>query len=203
MPPPRIPERQWLLMTLLGALLFSLFTLRYFARHASPPPPAPAPTVVTVEGAVSRPGVYLLDASMSSVRDALQVAGGIRSGTVAIPLEALGAAGGEPIRSGRKVRVIADAAAGVQVVFESPDAAHCLFLGEKLDLNRAAVQELLLVPRMTRDMAEAIVSRRLQRPWESLDELREIPGIGPRTVEKWRKCLTVFEGNQTPAPAER
>lgn len=187
----RIPERQWVLMTLLGTLLFSLFTLRYFARHASPPPLAPAPTVITVEGDVPRPGVYLLDASKSSVSDALQLAGGIRSGTVTIPLEVLGAEAGRQVQSGQRIRVVASNTTGVQVVLESADAAQRLFLGEKLDLNRAAVQELLLVPRMTQAMAEAIVSRRSQRSWESLDELREIPGIGPRTVERWKAYLTV------------
>ncbi len=178
-------------MTLLGTLLFSLFTLRYFARHAPAPPPAQAPTVVTVEGDVSRPGIYLLEASESSVRDAVQLAGGIRRGAASIPLEALGPTAGEQIQSGQRIRVVSSAANGVQVVFEPPDAAHLLFLGEKLDLNRATVQELLLVPRMTRDMAEAIVSRRSQRPWASLDDLREIPGIGPRTVERWMAYLTV------------
>jgi len=178
-------------MTLLGTLLFSLFTLRYFARHAPAPPPAQAPTVVTVEGDVLRPGVYLLEASESTVRNAVQLAGGIRRGAATIPLEALGAVAGEHIQSGQGIRVFSSAANGVRVVFEPPDAAQRLFLGEKLDLNRATVQELLLVPRMTRDMAEAIVSRRSQRPWESLDDLREIPGIGARTVERWKAYLAV------------
>jgi competence protein ComEA len=199
----RIPERQWLLITLLGTVLFSVFALRSFLRHAPAPAPAPAPTVVTVEGDVPRPGVYLLDPSTALVGNAVRIAGGIVRGTDRIPLDALGAAAGERIQSGQRIRVMADTPTGVKVSLESADAEHRLFLGEKLDLNRATVQDLTLVPRMTRIMAEAIVSRRLQRPWGNLDELQEIPGVGPRKVEKWREYLAVSGGNHTPDTTER
>ena len=193
----RIPERQWLLITLLGTVLLSVFAVRSFLRHAPAPPPAPAPTVVTVEGDVPRPGVYLLDPATASVGDAVRIAGGIVRGTDRIPLDALGAAARERIQSGQRIRVTADTSTGVEVSLETADAAHRLFLGEKLDLNQATVQDLTLVPRMTWNMAEAIVSRRLRRPWGSLDELEEIPGVGPRTVEKWREYLAVSGGNRT------
>ena len=194
----RIPERQWLLITLLGTVLFSVFAVRSFLRHAPAPPPAPAPTVVTIEGDVPRPGVYLLDPSTALVGNAVRIAGGIVRGTDRIPLDALGAAARERIQSGQRIRVMADTPTGVEVSLETAAAAHRLFLGEKLDLNQATVQDLTLVPRMTWNMAEAIVSRRLRRPWGSLDELEEIPGVGPRTVEKWREYLAVYGGNRTP-----
>ena len=193
----RIPERQWLLITLLGTVLLSVFAVRSFLRHAPAPPAAPAPTVVTVEGDVPRPGVYLLDPENALVGDAVRIAGGILRGTDRIPLDALGATARERIQSGQRIRVIADTPTGVQVSLETADAAHRLFLGEKLDLNQATVNELSLVPRMTWNIAKAIASRRLQRPWGSLDELEEIPGVGPRTVEKWREYLAVSGRNNT------
>lgn len=72
-------------------------------------------------------------------------------------------------------------------------AAPRLTLGEKLDVNRASADELMLVPQMKVDAAAAIVNRRRQSCWRSLAELEKIPGVGPKTVERWQLYLTAVD----------
>jgi DNA uptake protein ComE-like DNA-binding protein len=44
---------------------------------------------------------------------------------------------------------------------------------------------------MRPDLAAAIVSRRGKSPWTGLDDLREVPGIGPGLVKRWKDYLEV------------
>ena len=71
------------------------------------------------------------------------------------------------------------------------DAAARLTLGIALDIDRASEQELLNVPGMKPEWARYIALRREKAPWRTLEELEEISGVGPKTVEKWREYLTV------------
>ncbi len=74
---------------------------------------------------------------------------------------------------------------------ERMGAAAALALGGKLDLNRAAIEDLCLVPQMKPETADAIVRRRCGRPWRAVDELEEIQGVGRATAEKWKAHLEV------------
>jgi DNA uptake protein ComE-like DNA-binding protein len=70
-------------------------------------------------------------------------------------------------------------------------AAARLVLGEKLDLNSVSQEDLLLIPGMRPNLAAAIVNRRGNEPWVALDDLQEVPGIGPGLVRKWKDHLEV------------
>ncbi len=60
-----------------------------------------------------------------------------------------------------------------------------------VDLNTAARSDLLLVPGMTQRRADAIISFRSGRLFHSVDELANVPGIGPVAVETLRPWITV------------
>jgi DNA uptake protein ComE-like DNA-binding protein len=81
----------------------------------------------------------------------------------------------------------------VEVGVEAMPAAARLTLGEKLNVNTSSEEELMLVPQMRAGFAAAIANRRPKSGWESLDDLEEIPGVGPKTVEKWRNYLEVTD----------
>ena len=62
--------------------------------------------------------------------------------------------------------------------------ARAWLAGQKLDLNRASVSELSLLPRLGRKRARDIVAARTARGgFTSVDALLDIKGIGPKTVE--------------------
>lgn len=70
-----------------------------------------------------------------------------------------------------------------------------------LNVNRASVAELRLLPGIGKGRAKAIVERRAQRPFASVDELARMKGMRG-VVAKLRKHL-VTEGNTTLRPAPR
>ena len=61
-----------------------------------------------------------------------------------------------------------------------------------LSLNSATVAELVALPAIGPKIAERIVAFRRERgPFERLEQLTEVNGIGAKTLEKLRPLLTV------------
>ena len=71
----------------------------------------------------------------------------------------------------------------------SPEALYSIF---PIDLNRAGVKELILLPAIGETKARAIVAHRAENgPFTSLQELLQVRGIGPKTLEKLRELVTI------------
>ena len=145
----------------------------------------PAPLVVHVAGAVSRPGVYELDDG-ARVHDAIAAAGGPlrRADPDALNLAAV-VTDGERIyvpRIGERGPIAAaDPVAGSSAVPPGP-----------IDLNHASVEELDVLPGIGPATAAAIVDHREQNgPFATVDDLEDVRGIGPAKLEAIRDLVTV------------
>lgn len=146
------------------------------------PPPATGPgghIVVDVSGKVRRPGIRQLP-SGSRVADALRAAGGVRAGADLTGLN--------------RARVLMD---GEQIVVGAPSGtsteggAGGVALGSSggggsaaagpVSLNTATVEQLDTLPGVGPVLAQHIVDYRAQHGgFRSIDELREVNGIGDR-----------------------
>jgi competence protein ComEA len=72
--------------------------------------------------------------------------------------------------------------------------------GPHLDLNRATRGELALLPGVGPARAQSIDDYRAQHgDFGSIDDLRKVPGIGPKTLERLRSSLFVGPIAQTKA----
>ncbi|MBF0807828.1 ComEA family DNA-binding protein [Rothia nasimurium] len=152
--------------------------------------------VVHVAGAVQTPGVYELG-SESRVNDAVTAAGGLRddADTSAINLAA-------PASDGSQIYI--------PVQGEEPpssaggsEAAHSLAgtgLGTDrgtdaaglVNINTASAEELQTLPKVGPVLAASIISWREQYGgFSSVDELDQVSGIGPATLEALRPLVTV------------
>jgi competence protein ComEA len=61
-----------------------------------------------------------------------------------------------------------------------------------LDLNRATKAELRLIPGLGDALAQRVIDQRERAgPFKSVDELRQVSGIGPKTLERLRPRLFV------------
>lgn len=70
------------------------------------------------------------------------------------------------------------------------DRADPLKASYRVDINQAKWPELLQLPGLGETLARRIVSDRLQQgPFESVEELDRVNGIGPRTMERLRPYL--------------
>jgi competence protein ComEA len=180
------PRSQWLAITFLAAVIFAILLVRFHKKYLTPSAIQPSPVVVAVEGAVNEPGVYLLEGPEVTVSRAIESAGGLRNDSFKVIPEHSAL---RSIGNGQVVQVASSGQGPVEIRVETMAAAERLTLGEKLNVNTSSEEDLMLVPQMKSGFAAAIVNRRRNKPWQSLDELEEIPGVGPRTIEKWRNYL--------------
>ena len=147
------------------------------------PAPSVAAIVVQVIGRVRNPGVYELPAG-SRVTDAIDAAGGIRSGATSGRLNlARVLVDGEQIDVGRDTQAPAPSVA--QPGTPTPSAGP-------LDLNAATSADLEALPGVGPVLAQRIVDWRTQNgPFPSVDVLGEVPGIGDVMLERLRPLVVV------------
>jgi competence protein ComEA len=184
------PRSQWAAIAILATLVFSILLVRFYRKDLPPSGIPPMPLVVGVTGDIKRPGIYLMGGSAVTVSKAIETAGGLINGASKDVLQDFAL---QEMHNGQLARVASSGQGPVEIRVEPMPAAARLTLGEKLDVNIASAEELMLVPQIKAGFAAAIVNRRSKQAWQSLEELEEIPGVGPKTVAKWRNYLEANE----------
>jgi competence protein ComEA len=84
------------------------------------------------------------------------------------------------------------AAAAVLAAGPAFAAKKPLAPGDRIDVNRAPVVELMRLPGVGRKKAEAIAALRAQAPFKALEDLLAVKGVSPKWLEKNRAHLTVL-----------
>lgn len=163
------------------------------ARPAPEPLGAPVPEqvqatptatllVVAVAGKVRRPGVVRLPAG-SRVADAVAAAGGAVPGA---DLSLLNLA--RKLVDGEQVVVGVPASAGVGPAGAAPSASAP---GALLDLNTATVEQFDALPGVGPVLAQRLVEYRTAHGgFRSVDQLREVDGIGESRFQKLKELVT-------------
>ncbi|MFL5843100.1 MAG: helix-hairpin-helix domain-containing protein [Solirubrobacteraceae bacterium] len=144
-------------------------------------------SVVHVAGAVRRPGVYRLDAG-ARVKDAVARAGGAtgKGDVNAINLAALVQDGAQVLVPRRAPAATGAAMAGGETAAAggAPPAP--------VNLNSASLEELQTLDGVGPATAADIVEYRTQNGgFRSIDDLDQVPGIGPKTMEALRDKVVV------------
>ena len=79
----------------------------------------------------------------------------------------------------------------------STGALQALRDGRRIDLNRASAADLELLPGIGPSLAQRIVEDRgTHGAFGSIDALRRVHGIGPRTIERLRALVQIEAGAQ-------
>ena len=171
-----------------GLLVSSRKPAAAIAPPATAPVPAasqsasvPAELLVHVAGAVVRPGLYALPAG-ARVADAIEAAGGA---TRRADLDLLNLA--EPLVDGYKVGVLERGAESPAPAPVAPGAP-----GGAVALNSADQAALETIPGIGPVTAAAILAYRDEAgPFSSVEQLLEVDGIGPATLESLRAYVTL------------
>lgn len=193
--------REWLgrhtavlALFVVAAILVGVILVQVLAKE--PPPslvptptllPSPGPTAtpepirVYVSGAVHAPDVYLLDAD-TIIKDVVLAAGGA---TDEADLNAVNLA--QPLVDGMHVHIpsVGEEAAPIQL--PASRAGSLL-----VNINTADTIELESLPGIGPALAERIVEyRNTNGPFSRIEDITDVPGIGPKTFEGMRDLITV------------
>jgi competence protein ComEA len=204
-------KRLGLLLALSGVVLVSLVLYMHFGRverpaamfpafeepeaaTASAEPdvssePDEALVVVDVKGAVRHPGVYALPAG-ARVVDAVERAGGFLDEADRDRINLA-----QPLTDGMAFRVPFQdedpVTTGGSAADFSPDVSGGSGSG-KVNINTATATELDTLPGIGPAKAEAIIQYRTEHgPFQHVDQLQEVPGIGEKTLQNLRDLITV------------
>ena len=138
---------------------------------------------VHVAGLVREPGLYRLAAG-SRVADAIEAAGGPRARAF---LDGLNLA--EPLADGVKVNVLAENETGPMPVASATGSSTA---GGLVSLNSADQTMLETVPGVGPVTAAAIIRHREESGgFDTIEQLLDVSGIGPATLESLRPYVTL------------
>ncbi len=157
---------------------------------------APAPTGVTeptteikvqVSGEVMFPGVYRVKVD-DRVIDAVAAAGGI---TPNADISGINLSRRVQDEAHYHVPSVGEGPNGPSSPTSSPGQQS----GGLIDLNAATARELEILPAIGPSLAAPIVSYRDENgPFGTVDEVEDVPGIGPKTLEAIRRLVSVSSG---------
>ncbi|HEX8858914.1 MAG TPA: ComEA family DNA-binding protein, partial [Actinomycetes bacterium] len=157
----------------------------------SPGMAAGATIAVDVVGRVQRPGLVRLPQG-SRVADAIEAAGGTTGGA---ELEAVNLArkvvDGEQIRIPRHGEASPAAGGGAAPATGAAPAGDPGQPGVPIDLNTATAEQLDTLPGVGEVTANQIIAYRSEHPFRSVDDLRQVPGIGDRRFDLLKDLVTV------------
>ncbi|MFI6294341.1 helix-hairpin-helix domain-containing protein [Nonomuraea sp. NPDC050790] len=183
--PTRTGVRVLIAIGVLAAAIAAFTFWRSTPTPAPLPPPPAAPTTprptasvtIHITGKVRTPGVYRLPTG-SRVTDALAAAGGLRKGIDPSPLNL--------------ARRLID---GEQIAVGAPEAMAALAADPAtsiIDLNTATPTQLEQLPGVGEVLATRIAEfRDTNGGFTSVDQLKEVTGIGPRKYEDLKDRVRV------------
>jgi competence protein ComEA len=152
-------------------------------------PGAPGPLEVHVAGRVKHPGLVTLAAG-SRVDDAIRAAGGTTAGA---DLDRLNLA--RRVADGEQILVLGrgEAAPAAGAGGGAADGGGGTGAGAAgpVDLNTATAEQLEALPGVGEVTAQRIIAYRTQHPFRSVEDLRQVEGIGDRRFESLSKLVTV------------
>jgi competence protein ComEA len=146
------------------------------------PPPTQSPIMVYVGGEVSNVGLYALPLG-SRVNDAIQAAGGF---TINADTKSLNLA--KYLEDGEQIEV--------PVVFSTGSIENGTKsfspLSTLVNINTATLEQLETLPGIGPKLAQYIIDyRNANGPFIKIEDIQDVPDIGPTTFEKIKDMITI------------
>jgi len=150
------------------------------------PSPTPSPIRVHVSGAVRQPAVYELPVG-SIIQDAVNAAGGPASDA---DLDHINLA--MELRDQQQVYVPRQGETDPPPVVSGGESGGEGAVGALVNINTATAAELETLPRIGPAMAQRILDyREANGPFATIEDIQNVPGIGPATFEGLKDMITV------------
>lgn len=178
-------SQQWILWSLsLFALL--LLYLKFFYHPCPPLEPTGQEMVVEIEGEIQEPGIYLFK-DRPTLGEVIKKAGGLKE-TIRFPEEF----SSERLNTGTLITVEKRSPEQINIKIGRMEAHKLLVFFIPLDLNRVSSDDLSLIPGIGESLSQEIIAyRQKRRGFRSVEELKEIKGIGEVKFQSIKRYFTV------------
>lgn len=171
---------------LLALFLFAFLYFRFYDHSPLPHEESDQETVIEVGGDVQKPGVFIFK-HPPTLRETIEKAGGIKG-------EALFGKDlpSEPLETGSLLNVQKVSSQEIKIKIERMGANQLILFSIPLDLNRVSVEDLCLIPGIGEALAREVIAYRERRKgFRSVEELKNVKGIGDKKLEGFKPYLTV------------
>lgn len=151
---------------------------------------------IDIKGAVNRPGVYQVAAG-ERVYELLQLAGGLTDEAAGEYLNQAQVLTDQqmiyvPTKAEAQAQDFSPAELQGQLQGTPANSPDVSSQQEKVNINTADTAQLTTLSGIGQKKAEAIIAYREENgPFKSVEELKEVSGIGEKTVEKLRPSITI------------
>lgn len=155
-----------------------------------PPLPTASPLVVHISGAVTNAGVYALPGG-SRLEDAIRAAGGLSADadTQQMNLAAR-------IADGEKITIPSISPTSAPGAPAPETRSQSLPLNgapARVNLNTATLEELDALPGIGETKAAQIIAYREENgPFASIEDIQNVPGIGPKIFETIQDLISIY-----------
>ena len=175
---------QQTVLFLLALLILALIFYKFYFHPQPVPEEVYNEIVVEVLGEVQNPGVYIFKNPPTLV-EAVKKAGAFKESA-----RFGGAQSSEGLKTGTLLNVSKESPKEVKITLGRMEARKLLAFSIPLDLNRVSVEDLCLIPGIGESLAREIVTyRERRRGFRSVDELKNVKGIGDK---KWKEFKNFF-----------
>ena len=179
-------DQQVALLVLGLGLLGSLYIRCYPVSSSSRPDQNPGDIPIEVQGEVIHPGVYLFQ-KPPTLEEAILRAGGIRE----VP-EFDASSFSESLEAGTLLTLSKVSPTELKVKVGRMESRKLLVFSIPIDLNGASEEDLSLIPGIGEGLAREIIAyRRARGRFQSVEELREVKGIGEKNYPSFRDFFVV------------
>lgn len=178
-------SQQWVLL-FLALLILGILAFKFYYPSPLPTEEIVKEIVVEVLGEIQKPGIYIFK-NPPTIKEVLEKGGGLRE--VANFDEKPSS---EVLETGTLLDVRRESSQEIKIKIERMEAHKLLVFSIPLDLNRVSIEDLCLVPEIGESLAREIVAyRQKRRGFRSVEELKNIKGIGEKKYQSLKNFFIV------------
>jgi len=178
--------QQLILFVLALFLLVIIYFQFYHHFPSSIPEENVREFVVEVVGEVRDPGVYIFK-NPPTLKEAIEKAKGMKEQVLFEP-----GPSSEVLETGTLLNITKESPQEVKVKLGRMEARKLFVFSIPLDLNRITVEDLCLIPGIGESLArEIVIHRERRKGFRSVEELRNVKGIGEKKFQSFKSYLTV------------
>jgi competence protein ComEA len=174
------------ILFILALFILGLLYFKFYHHPTLPPEEIFREIVVEVLGEIKTPGIYIFK-NPPTLKEAIEKAGGLKE-----TLSFDGASSSETLETGTLLTLMRESDNLIKVKWGRMESKKLLVFSIPLDLNRVSVEDLCLIPGIGESLAQEIVDyRKRRRGFRSVEELKNVKGIGDKKYQSFRTFFIV------------